>query len=79
MILLSIGLLLVILLLSTTIWYWCHRVRRRLRRHHSIPIVINERIHQNEIIDKHLSAPPVPPRPTAYTNLLGKVEYRSNL
>jgi len=28
---------------------------------------------------KIIKPPPVPPRPTAYTTILGKVEYRSNL
>ena len=35
-----------------------------------------KRLSSSPIINQ---APPVPPRPTAYTTILGKVEYRSNL
>ncbi len=87
-ILLVLGLLFVTLLISAGIWYWCNRVHR-LRRQQSLPLTVNDFIETTKIQEKRLSsssiinssnqAPPVPPRPTAYTTILGKVEYRSNL
>jgi hypothetical protein len=84
-ILLALGLMFVTILLSVGIWYWCNRVYR-LRRQHSLPLAVNDFIETKKVQEKCLSssptmhkAPPVPPRPTAYTTILGKVEYRSNL
>jgi hypothetical protein len=80
---LASGLLCLILLISAGIWYWCNRAHR-LRHRHSLPLAINDFIETTKIQEKRVSssptkAPPVPPRPTAYTSILGKVEYRSNL
>ncbi len=84
-ILLVVGLIFVTILLSLWIWSWCNRVYR-LRRQHSLPLAVDDFIETTKIQEKRLSsspirnkAPPVPPRPTAYTTILGKVEYRSNL
>ncbi len=87
-ILLALGFISIILVISIGIWYWCNRVNR-LRRKNSLPIAVNDFIETTKIQEKRLSsspimnssnkAPPVPPRPTAYTTILGKIEYRSNL
>jgi hypothetical protein len=87
-ILAALGLIFVILLLGAGIWYWCNRAYR-VRRQHSIPLAVDDFIETTKIQEKRLSsspiinlpnqAPPVPPRPTAYTTVLGRVEYRSNL
>ena len=77
------------LMVSVGVW-WCYHRGRRLRREHSLPLAVNDFIEtkklQNErllssgtIIQSTNKAPPVPPRPTAYTTVLGHVEYRSNL
>jgi hypothetical protein len=79
------GLIFVSLIVSVGIWWWCNRVYR-LRRQQSSPLAVNDFIETTKIQEKRLSsspilnkAPPIPPRPTAYTTILGKVEYRSNL
>jgi cbb3-type cytochrome oxidase subunit 3 len=82
-ILIGLGSLFLIVLLSAGIWYWFNRTNR-LRRQHSLPLTVNDFIETTKIQEKRLSsspikAPPVPPRPTAYTTILGKIEYRSNL
>jgi len=87
-ILLAFALIFLTILISAGIWYWCNRVHR-LRRQHSLPIAVNDFIETTKIQEKRLSsspikdssnkAPPIPPRPTAYTTIFGKVEYRSNL
>ncbi|CAF1013192.1 unnamed protein product [Rotaria sp. Silwood1] len=91
-ILLALGLIFVVFLISIGLWYWCKRVNH-LRREHSLPLSINDFIETTKIQEKRLSSssinnkisniltkpPPVPPRPTAYTTILGKIEYRSNL
>lgn len=83
-VLFATGLLFLIVLLGASIWYWCTRTHR-VRQRHSLPLAINDFIETSKIQEKRLSssspikAPPVPPRPTAYTTVLGKMEYRSNL
>ncbi|CAF1291622.1 unnamed protein product [Rotaria magnacalcarata] len=88
-ILFALGSVFVIFLVSIGMWYWCKRVNH-LRRGHSLPLAENDFIETTKIEAKRLSysptkvssiqaPPPVPPRPTAYTNILGKIEYRSNL
>lgn len=72
--LIGIGCLFIIVLIVAGLWY-------RFHRRHS---PINDFLETIQIEEKRLSsssnkAPPVPPRPTAYTTILGKVEYRSNL
>lgn len=73
----ALAVMFVVVLVGTGIWYWCVRTHR-IRRRHSLDTFIDAR----KIQEKQLSAgpaPPVPPRPVAYTTALGKVEYRSNL
>ena len=82
-ILVTLGSLFLIVLLSVGIWYWYNRTRR-LHRQHSLPLPISNFIETTKIEEKRLSsgpikAPPVPPRPTSYTTILGKIEYHSNL
>jgi hypothetical protein len=84
-ILAALGLIFVIILLGAGIWYWCNRAYR-VRRRHSLPLAVDDFIETTKIQEKRLSSnpiinipPPVPPRPTAYTTVLGRVEYRSNL
>ncbi|CAF0766411.1 unnamed protein product [Adineta steineri] len=83
-----LSLIFVIFLIGISIWYACNR-KYRVRRQHSLPLTVDDFIETKKISQKRLSsspikditkqAPPIPPRPTAYTTILGKVEYRSNL
>lgn len=88
-ILLASGLIFIVFLINVGIWYWCKQVNH-LSRRRSLPFTVDDFIETTKIQEKRLSnspkskpltniPPPVPPRPTAYTTNLGKIEYRSNL
>ncbi len=85
--LLALGLMAMVLIVIGGIWWWRHRMfRSRRRRQHSLPLTVTDFIDSTTTNEKRsapspiiVKAPPVPPRPTAYTTMLGSIEYRSNL
>jgi cbb3-type cytochrome oxidase subunit 3 len=88
---LALSFVFVLLMISIGIW-WCNYREQRSHRQHIASMAVKNILEQEKQQRECVSSPsnimlatttnkppPVPPRPTAYTTILGHLEYRSNL
>lgn len=84
LILIALAILFLALVVGVSVCWWYDR-RSHPRRQPSLPTVVNALIETKKLEQEHFIPstskipPPVPPRPTAYPNVFGQMEYRSNL